>query len=149
MYEIPKLQVPIVLSLINDESIPGMMFITQDLVSPAGNPEIAEFLNREPDDFFSFESDAGAYRLINRRQVVYIETERDDVEIREQTPLAPRSLVLHFANDTSIYGVVFPTLAEETRVSDILNQDGQFFAIYRQGKQIIVNRHQIVYANAN
>lgn len=149
MYEIPKLQVPIVLSLVNDESIPGKMFMTEDRVSPGGNAEIAEFLNHEADDFFSFLSDAGAYRLVNRRQVLYIETEQDDREIRKQTPLTPKSLVLHFANDRSFYGVVYPTLAEETRVSDILNQEGSFFTIYRRGTQFVVNRTLIVYANAN
>lgn len=149
MYEIPKLQVPITLCLVNDESIPGNMFISDDLVSASGNADIETFLNREEDRFFSFESDAGAYRLVNRDQVVYIETSQDDAEIRAQTPLEPRALVLHFINDTTIYGVVFPTLAEESRVSDILNERGDFFTIYRQSRKIIVNRNQIVYANAN
>lgn len=149
MYEIPKIQVPVVLNLVNDEHIPGKMFITEDLVSPAGNPEVEDFLNDDPDYFFSFESDAGAYRLINKAQVVSIETEQDDTEIREQTPLEPRALVVHFTNDTTMYGVVFPTLAEESRVSDILNQEVDFMTIYRQGKKIVINRNQIVYANAN
>lgn len=149
MYEIPKIQVPVVLNLVNDEHIPGKMFITEDLVSPAGNPEVEDFLNDDPDYFFSFESDAGAYRLINKTQIVSIETEQDDTEIREQTPLEPRALVVHFTNDTTVYGVVFPTLAEESRVSDILNQEADFITIYRQGKKIVINRNQIVYANAN
>lgn len=149
MYEIPKLQVPIVLSLINDEHIPGKMFITEDLMSPAGNPEVEDFLNDDPDYFFSFESDAGAYRLINKAQVVHIETNQDDSEIRSQTPLEPKPLVVHFANDTTIYGVVFPTLAEEQRVSDILNQEHDFITIYRQGRKVIINRNLVVYVNAN
>lgn len=149
MYEIPKLQVPVTLCLVNDESIPGKMYITEDLVSPEGNPRIEDFLNEDPDDFFSFQSDAGAYRLINRRQIIYIETGQDDREVIAQTPLEPRSLVMHFTNETTIYGLVYPTLAEETRASDLLNQGGDFFTVYRQGKKIVVNRAQIVYANAN
>lgn len=149
MYEIPKLQVPIVLNLVNDESIPGKMFMTEDMLSPAGNPEIEDFLNQDADEFFSFQSDAGAYRLVNRRKIVYIETSQDDAEIRAQTPLEPRALVLHFTNDTTLYGLVFPTQAEESRVSDVLNQPDNFFTVYRQGHKIVVNRDQVVYANAN
>lgn len=149
MYEIPKIQVPVTICLVNDESIPGRIFVTEDLVSPAGNPEIVDFLNEDPDDFFSFESDAGAYRLINRNHVVFIETRQNDSEIRTQTPMEPRSLVLHFSNETTIFGMLYPTQAEETRVSDLLNQDGDFFSIYRQGQKIVINRKQIVYVNAN
>lgn len=149
MYEIPKIQVPIVLSLVNDESIPGKMFVTEDLLSPAGNPDLEEFLNEDSDIFFSFESNAGAYRLINKHRVVHIETSQDDTEIKSMTSLTPRSLVLHFTNDTTLYGVVYPTISEETRVSDLLNTEDSFMTIYRQGKMLIVNKEQIVYVNAN
>ncbi|XOV87925.1 MAG: hypothetical protein ACFHX7_23705 [Pseudomonadota bacterium] len=149
MYEIPKIQVPVVLSLVSEETIPGKMFITEDLVSAAGMPDVSMFLNDDPDLFFSFQSDAGAYRLINKRQVVYIETQQDDAEIRSQTLLEPRSLVLHFINETTVYGLIYPMLAEESRVSDLLNDRYSFISIYRQGKRIIVNRDQIVYVNAN
>ncbi|MEX0942703.1 MAG: hypothetical protein WD002_09175 [Pseudomonadales bacterium] len=149
MYEIPKIRVPIILHLVNDEAIAGKMFVTEDLVSPGGNPEVEDYLNEDPDFFFSFESDAGAYRLISKHQVVYIETEQDDTEAREQTPLEPRPLVVHFTNRATIYGVVFPILAEESRVSDILNQDDPFITLYRQGKKIVLNRGQVIYVNAN
>lgn len=149
MYEIPKIHVPITLHLVNDEAIPGKMFVSEDLVSPGGNPEVEDYLNEDQDSFFSFESDAGAYRLINKQQVVYIETEQDDTEARDQTPLEPRPLVVHFTSHATIYGVVFPTLAEESRVSDILNQQAPFITLYRHGKKLVVNRSQIIYVNAN
>ena len=148
MYEIPKIHVPIVLSLVNDESIAGKIFITEDIVSPAGNPDVEEYLNNDSNHFFSFESDSGAYRLINKAQVVYIETHQDDLEVKTQTPIEPRSLVVHFANDTTLDGVVYPTLTEESRVSDILNHTNDFITLYSQGKKIVINRSLIVYANA-
>ena len=46
MYEIPKQQVPVVLYLANGETIRGKVFVAEELVSPAGNPDIDEFLNR-------------------------------------------------------------------------------------------------------
>jgi len=149
MYEIPKIQVPVVLHLINEESIPGKVFVTEDLVSPAGNPEVEDYLNEDPDPFFSFQSDAGAYRLVNKAQLVYIETEQDDAEIRAQTPLEPKTIVVHFENATTLYGVIYPTLAEESRVSDILNAEGNFTTLYRQGKKLIINLDKVVYVNAN
>lgn len=149
MYEIPKIQVSIVVHLVNEESIPGSVFVTEDLVSPGGNPEVEDYLNLDPDKFFSFRSDAGAYRLINKSHVVYIETDQTDHEASAQTPLEPRSLVVHFTNAITLYGVVFPTLAEEARVSDILNAEGNFMTLYRQGKKLIVNLDKVVYVNAN
>lgn len=149
MYEIPKIAVPVLLNLDNDEVIPGSIWITEDLVSAMGNPLVEEFLNSDEDMFFSFQSDAGAYRLINKNHITYIETDQIDEEVRSQTPHPPHSVVVHFNNEQTLYGVVFPTLAEETRVSDLLNQTEQFHVLYRQEKKIVFNRASIVYANAN
>lgn len=149
MYEIPKISVPVEILLVDNETIAGKMFVTEDLVSAGGNPLVEEFLNEDDDQFFPFESNAGAYRLINKLQVIWIRTEQDDEEIKEQTPIRPRNLVAHFTNEQTIYGVVYPTLAEESRVSDIINQDVEFLAIYQNGQKIIVNRNQVIYVNAN
>lgn len=149
MYEIPKISVPVEILLVDSETISGKMFVTEDLVSAGGNPLVEEFLNDDPDQFFPFESDAGAYRLINKRQIAFIRTEQDDSEIREQTPIKPRNLVAHFTNERTIYGMVYPTLAEESRVSDIINQAEDFISIYQNGQKIIVNRNHIIYVNAN
>ena len=149
MYEIPKISVPVELLLVDNETISGKMFVTEDLLSAGGNPLIEDFLNEDQDQFFPFESDAGAYRLINRRQVAYIRTEQDDAEVREQTPIKPRNLVAHFTNERTVYGLVYPTLAEESRVSDIINEKVDFIAIYQNGQKVIVNRQHIIYVNAN
>ena len=149
MYEIPKIHVPVEILLVHNESISGRMFVTEDLVSAGGNPEVADFLNHDEDQFFPFETEAGAYRLINKKQVILIRTEQDDSEIKEQTPIKPRNLVAHFVNDRTVYGLVYPTLAEESRVSDIINESVDFIAIYQNGQKIIVNRHHIIYVNAN
>ncbi len=149
MYEIPKIAVPVVLNLTNDESIPGTVWITEDRISAMGNPLVEEFLNDDDDLFFSFQSDAGAFRLINKQHITYIETDQTDEEVKSKTPHSPHSLVTHFSNDQTLFGVIYPTLAEETRVSDLLNQPEQFLVLYRQECKVIFNRHAIVYANAN
>ena len=149
MYEIPKQQVPVVLYLANGETIRGKVFVAEELVSPAGNPDIDEFLNRHAPRFIPFQSEAGAWRLVNRGQVMYIETTQDDEEVRARTTLGPRALVLYFAHEVILYGTVYPTREEAARVSDILNESDNFLTIYRQGQKIIVNRSQVIYANAN
>ena len=149
MYEIPKISVPVEVLLVNNETITGNMFITEDLLSAQGNPLIEEFLNEDDDRSFPFESTAGAYRLLNKHQLIYIRTEQSDVEVREQTPIKPRNLVAHFTNDRTIYGLVYPTMAEESRVSDIINEDVDFIAIYQNAQKVIVNRNHIIYVNAN
>ncbi|MFT7246997.1 MAG: hypothetical protein ACI82A_004379 [Candidatus Azotimanducaceae bacterium] len=149
MYEIPKIAVSIVLNLDNDESIPGTIWLTEDLVSAMGNPLVEEVLNNDDDMFISFQSEAGAFRIINKHHITYIQTEQTNEEAASQTPHEPHSMVVHFNNEQILYGLVYPTQAEETRVSDLLNQREQFQVLYRQDKKIIFNRACIVYANAN
>lgn len=149
MYEIPKISVPVEVLLVNNETIAGNVFVTENLLSAQGNPLIEELLNEEDDRFFPFESTAGAYRLLNKHQVIYLRTEQSDVEVREQTPIKPRNLVAHFTNERTIYGLVYPTMAEESRVSDIINDDVDFIVIYQNAQKVIVNRNHIIYVNAN
>ena len=149
MYEIPKIAVSIILNLDNDESIPGTLWITEDLLSAMGNPLVEELLNNNDDMFISFQSEAGAFRLINKHHITYIQTEQTNEEVLSQTPHTPHSMVVHFNNEQILYGLVYPTQAEETRVSDLLNQRDQFQVLYRQERKIIFNRACIVYANAN
>jgi hypothetical protein len=149
MYEIPKVIVPIVLHLSNNESIPGSVWLTENLISEDGNPLLEEFLNQKDDIYFSFKSGAGAFRVINKEHIIFIETEQDDAEIKRTTPFAPSTMVAHFANTQTLYGVVYPTIAAETRVSDFLNQKVDFLVLYRQQQKIVFNRSLVVYANAN
>lgn len=69
--------------------------------------------------------------------------------MKTQTPLPPRNLVMHFTNDRTVFGVVYSTLAEETRASDIINQDEQFLVLYQNGQKLVINRDHIIYVNAN
>ena len=149
MYEIPKIEVPVEILLVNEESLEGKMFVTEDLLSAAGSPQLEELLNESDDVFFPFVSPAGAYRLINKNHVVLIKCDEDDSEARSQTPIPPRNLVAHFTIQRTVYGVVYPTLAEESRVSDIINQSREFFVIYQNGQKLIVNTEHIIYVNAN
>ena len=149
MYEIPKIQVSVEVLLVDNDILEGKMFVTEDLVSAEGNPLVEDFLNGDTDRFFPFESTAGAYRLINKQQVVFVRTQQSDTEVKEQTPIKPRNLVAHFTNERTIYGLVYPTLAEESRVSDIINEGEDFVAIYQNGQKVIVNRNHIIYVNAN
>lgn len=149
MYEIPKIPVQVEVTLSNDETIPGKLYVTADVVSPEGNPMIEDLLNNDRDIFVSFQSDAGAFRLLNKHHILFVETSQSDEEVKSQTPHEPKSLIIHFSNDHTLFGLMYPTQMEEQRASDLLNQDGSFLTLYRQGKKFIVNRSLIVYVNAN
>ncbi len=58
-------------------------------------------------------------------------------------------MVAHFVNEQTLFGMIYPSLPEESRVSDFLNLKSDFLVVYRQQKKIILNRNLIVYANAN
>lgn len=78
MYEIPKIATPVVINLVNDETISGFIWLTENFISSTGEARIEALLNQDEDQFFSFQSDAGAFRLINKQHVTFIETETDD-----------------------------------------------------------------------
>lgn len=149
MFEVPTITVAVTLILTNDERIPGTFFVTNDRISAGGNPAIEDVLNDQRDLFVSFESDVGAFRLINKRHIIFIETQQNDQEIRSLTPHQPQSLILHFAHDHTLFGVIYPTEQAYTRASDLLNDPSQFLTLYRQGTKFIFNRDMIIYANAS
>ena len=78
-----------------------------------------------------------------------IRTEQDDTEVKQQTSLPARNLIVYFTNERTVYGVVYPVLAEESRVSDIINQEDPFIVVYQNGQKLIINRDHIIYVNAN
>ncbi len=149
MYEIPKLTVPVELLLMDREKAMGNMFITEDLVSASGNPLIEDFLNQDPNHFFPFEGSGRAYRLINKTHLILVRTEQDDTEIKSQTALKPQNVVIHFTNGSTVYGMVYPTLAEEARASDIVNQKQDYIIIYQNKQKVIINRNHIIYIHTN
>ena len=149
MYEIPKIATPVVINLVNDETISGFIWLTENFISSTGEARIEALLNQDEDRFFSFQSDAGAFRLINKQHVTFIETETDDTEIISRSTISPTTMVAHFVNEQTLFGRIYPSLPEESRVSDFLNLKSDFLVVYRQQKKIILNRNLIVYANAN
>jgi|TARA_B110000977_G_scaffold84603_1_gene112953 hypothetical protein len=149
MYEIPKIATPVVINLVNDETISGFIWLTENFISSTGEARIEALLNQDEDRFFSFQSDAGAFRLINKQHVTFIETETDDTEIISRSTISPTTMVAHFVNEQTLFGMIYPSLPEESRVSDFLNLKSDFLVVYRQQKKIILNRNLIVYANAN
>jgi len=149
MYEIPKITVPVEILLMNDDSLEGKVFITEDLISTTGIPLVEEFLNDDPNHFFPFESNGGAYRLINKDHLIMIRTEQDDQEVKQQTSLPAKNLVAYFTNGKTVYGVVYPVLPEESRVSDMINQEDDFIVVYQNGQKLIINRNHIIYVNAS
>lgn len=149
MYEIPKIATPVVINLVNDETISGFIWLTENFISSTGEARIEALLNQDEDRFFSFQSDAGAFRLINKQHVTFIKTETDDTEIISRSTISPTTMVAHFVNEQTLFGMIYPSLPEESRVSDFLNLKSDFLVVCRQQKKIILNRNLIVYANAN
>ena len=149
MYEIPKIATPVVINLVNDETISGFIWLPENFISSTGEARIEALLNQDEDQFFSFQSDAGSFRLINKQHVTFIETETDDTEIISRSTISPTTMVAHFVNEQTLFGMIYPSLPEESRVSDFLNLKSDFLVVYRQQKKIILNRNLIVYANAN
>lgn len=144
MYEIPKIRVSVEITLSSGESLDGTLFITEDLVTANGEPSIDDFLNQGGDPFFPFEGGDGSYRLLNRPQLCYIRSWQDDSDIHSRALLEPKALEVYFSNGQNLNGVVYPTLPEETRVSDILNGRYTFITMFHDGRKVFLNRDHIV-----
>ena len=111
MYEIPKIAVAVVIHMTNDESVSGSLWITEQFISASGRPLIEDFLNQDGDNFFSFESDMGAFRLINKAHITYIETNQDDRKNWSQA----RNVV---EPNAIIHGVATGCLTTNSSISD-------------------------------
>ena len=136
------------MTLTNDERILGTFFVTADRIKPSGNPAIEDILNNKRDLFMPLQSDVGAFRLISKRHIIFVETQQTDQEISRLTPHEPQSLVFHCTHGHTLFGVIYPTEQTHTRVSELLNDPCQFQAVYRQGTKFIFNRDLVIYANA-
>ncbi len=145
MYEIPKIRVPVDTTLSSGESLNGALFVTEDLVTESGDANIDEFLNQEGDPFVPFECSDGTYRLLNKPQLSFIGCSQDDSSVDKQSQLGPKALEVYFSNGQNLHGVVYPTLAEEARVSDVLNGRYTFVTMYHGGRKVFLNRDHIVY----
>jgi len=99
MYEIPKIATPVVTKLVNDETISGFIWLTENYISSTGEARIKTLLNQYENRFFSCESDAGPFRLINKQHITFIETETDDTEIISRSTISPTTLVADFVNN--------------------------------------------------
>jgi hypothetical protein len=117
-------------------------------IGPSDNPTIEDILNGKRDLFMSLKSDVGAFRLISKRPIVFVETQRNGQEIRSLTPHEPQSLVLRFIHAHTLFGAIYPTEQTHIRVSERLNDPSEFQAIYRQGTQFNFNRDLVIYASA-
>ena len=148
MYEIPKIATPVVTKLVNDETISGFIWLTENYISSTREARIKTLLNQYENRFFSCESDAGPFRLINKQHITFIETETDDTEIISRSTISPTTLVAHFVNKQTLFGMIYLSIPEESRMSDFLNLKSNFLIAYRQQKNNF-NRNLIVYANAN
>ena len=149
MYEIPKIRVSVEVTLSSGESLSGTLFITEDLVTASGDPSIDDFLNQDGDPFFPFEGGDGNYRLLNRAQISFVRSWQDEATAQSQTLLEPQELEAYFTNGQNLKGIVYPTLAEETRVSDILNGPFTFITMYLGGRKVFVNRDHVVSVKSN
>ena len=43
--------------------------------------------------------------------------------------------------------MVYPTLVEESRVSDIINQEDDYLVVYEDSRKRIINRNHVVYVD--
>ncbi|MDH5738643.1 MAG: hypothetical protein OEZ23_10065 [Gammaproteobacteria bacterium] len=149
LYEVPKESVPVEITLINGEALRGEVYLYKDLDAPSGTRPLETLLCVDPDPFLPFKSNSGTYRLINKHQIVFIRTFESDEAIKGRTPWPAKSLVVYFISEQSMYGTIYPTVAEETRVSDIFNSGDLFIAIYHDRQKIVINRNHILYISSN
>ena len=136
MYEIPKIATPVVINLVNDETISGFIWLTENFISSTGDAVLRPYSIRMKIDFF-------------HSKAMQARSDSLTSNMLRLSKQKPTTMVAHFVNEQTPFGMIYPSLPEESRVSDFLNLKSDFLVVCRQQKKIILNRNLIVYANAN
>ena len=145
-YKVPKLEIEVVVDLLGGGLVKGSIFLNESLITYMGDPSLDDLLNGE-EPFFPFRHKDGQVSLINKHNVIYLKTwEQDALEL--VIPTKHLEVEIFFVNGESIAGTIHSDLPEDALwVSDFLNQEMHFLAIYRDDQKIIMNKDHILYIN--
>ena len=141
-YQIPKLQIEVKLALTEGPVEPGIVFLTE---SYRGEATLESFLNHEEEQFFPFRKEEGQVRLINKKSVVYLVSDEKEPEQKELLS-PPIEIEVFFAHEQSVKGKIYSSLPQDTlRVSDFINQNDSFLAVFTEEGKFILNKDRILY----
>ena len=145
-YKVPKLEVEVEMALQSGGLLRGVIFLNESMIDYMGTPSLDDLLNSE-EAFFPFRHRDGQVSLISKHKLVYLRTwEQDALELIISTKHL--EVEVFFVNGDSIRGTIHSDLPEDAlRVSDFVNQEMHFLAMYREDQKIIMNKDQILYIN--
>ncbi len=141
-YQIPKLKIDVKLALLDEEIESGCVFLTETY---RGEATLESFLNHEGERFFPFRQEEGQVRLINKNNVVYLETDETE-PVEKELLSSPIGIEVVINQNMRVKGLIYSNLPADTlRVSDYINQDDRFLAIYAESGKYIVNMDRVLY----
>ncbi len=145
-YQVPKKRVAVV-AMLGGESLSGAVFLSERALSYTGEPLLEDFLNSDRGRFFPFESDEGGYSLVNREQLIYLESPEGAFDPPDTDLLPePSTVTVFFSSGDAVQGEIYPDLPQDARrVSDYFNQEARFLPMYRDRRKIIVNTAHVLY----
>ncbi len=144
-YQIPKVRIEVILTIHHDVTMKGSVFLSENLFSYTGAPRLEDFLNLREERFFPFKHEGGDFRLVNKRQVVYLKSSEKNPPDASLMP-DPLEIEIVFSNGDELEGLIYPNLPKDTmRASDFLNQKEMFLPLYSGDQKIIFNTERILY----
>ena len=143
VYRVEKTELPVVVFQADGSIMKGVVFLSSSAYSHTGKQTLLDLM-REPEEFFPFRSEAGAFHVANKKTITHIRFEPQE-DVCAYDSLGTREDVdIIFIGGEELSGTVTIEMPEgRGRLFDFLNAMQGFFLLENQEAHYLVNVAQI------
>jgi hypothetical protein len=142
--EIPRLKKHVLVALEDGTRIHADIYIDYPRSGAPQTEALSNFLNHGKDAFFPAHVNSKQFFLINKKQILYIqETSKSE---KGATNTEFKSVLFFFSNSTLKTDIHLHLAVGQQRLSDALNQAGDFLLYYQYDCLTFINKGQVVKA---
>ena len=143
VYRVEKTELPVVVFQADGSVMKGVVFLSASAYSHTGQQTLLDLM-KEPEDFFPFRSEAGAFCVANKTTITHIRFDPPE-EASAYESLGDREDVdIKFVGGEQLSGTLTIEMPEgRNRLFDFLNAMNGFFLLQNQEAFYLVNVAQI------
>jgi len=143
VYRVEKTELPVVIFQADGSVMKGVVFLSANAYNHMGQQTLLDLM-KEPEDFFPFRSEAGAFCVANKTTITHVRFDPSE-EAPAYESLGDREDVdIKFVGGEQLSGTVTIEMPEgRNRLFDFLNAMSGFFLLQNQEAFYLVNIAQI------
>lgn len=144
-FKLPKHQVPAQLTLSGGRVHQVQLFLGEAAAGHTGAERLSDLLGGA-ESFFPAIEEGGAFRLVNRANVVFARVAEsvEHAQLDELIPPSQHEVRVMLRDGAVLQGkVVFVQRVEHSRLIDFLNEAPAFFALHEEDQVTLVNKSYV------